>query len=365
MSLTGKLEDLGLADIFQILSIGKKTGSLLVWGEDIRAGVILKRGLVVKAEADILDGDIGDDLRKAGLIDEAGLQLARNIKADLPEKSIARVLLELGSVSKESIDKIVKKRIEQVVYHLLLLEEGDFSFEPDELELGLPDLKDLGWVVSKGLSPEYLLMEGARTYDETHKFEEVLKEELSEEETGPEWFECSQPEFPREISSLRGLTQELRLPETPSEISLLILRFASDIFQRAVLFIMNDGILTGFGQFGLDLEQADEKVREIALPIEGSPYFSRIVNDGRPFKGELEKEPLTELFISEIGGNWPVEVVFYPIIAENRVVALLYCDNQPQGEPIGETPGLEIFVSQAGLALEKAMLKQKLAERGE
>jgi hypothetical protein len=42
------------------------------------------------------------------------------------------------------------------------------------------------------------------------------------------------------------------------------------------------------------------------------------------------------------------------------VVALLYCDNLTSGEKIAETEGLEIFIDQAGLALEKSLLQRRL-----
>jgi len=49
-------------------------------------------------------------------------------------------------------------------------------------------------------------------------------------------------------------------------------------------------------------------------------------------------------------------------LLEGRVAAMLYCDNMPAGEPIAETEGLEIFISQAGLAFEKALLQRRLQE---
>ncbi|NOX21443.1 MAG: DUF4388 domain-containing protein, partial [Nitrospirae bacterium] len=54
MSLTGKLEDLAISDIFQILSIGKKTGALLIKTTNLHAVVIFKKGLVVKGESNAL-----------------------------------------------------------------------------------------------------------------------------------------------------------------------------------------------------------------------------------------------------------------------------------------------------------------------
>lgn len=38
MSLAGGLEDLSISDIFHILSVGRKTGRLIVWGARGTAG---------------------------------------------------------------------------------------------------------------------------------------------------------------------------------------------------------------------------------------------------------------------------------------------------------------------------------------
>jgi GAF domain-containing protein len=66
--------------------------------------------------------------------------------------------------------------------------------------------------------------------------------------------------------------------------------------------------------------------------------------------------------MKEIGEGWPNECAFFPIITEDKVVALLYCDNLSPGEKAGETEGLEIFIDQAGLALEKSLLQRRLHE---
>jgi GAF domain-containing protein len=166
----------------------------------------------------------------------------------------------------------------------------------------------------------------------------------------------------RDISALKSLTQELRFPNSTSEITLLILRFASDIFQRGVLFMVGEDELTGLGQFGLEIERADERIRETVLSYGESPFLKRIIEEMQSYKGRLEKDAITEGMIRELGGGWPLEVIFFPVITEGKVVALLYADNALTGDPFSETEGLEIFISQAGLALEKSLLQRKLQE---
>jgi hypothetical protein len=367
MSLVGRLEDLALSDIFQILSIGKKTGTLVLRGSHGNALITLKNGLVVRAETDDIASTIGEDLLSSGTIKEAVFHLASEVKKKLPSKSYAEILNELGSASKEILEKITRKRIEKVIYHLLVWEDGDFQFELDDTDPnGKIDLPDLGWELSKGMSPEYLLMEGARIHDESTQMTSIASEDFTglsdEEETWEEdWGMQTQVER-RDITSLRALTQELRFPSSASEITLLILRFASDIFQRGILFMVGDTDIVGLGQFGLDIENPDERIRQITLPYEEGQFMRKIISQKRPYKGPVENDAIVESMINETGGQWPQEFAFFPIIAEDKVVALLYCDNLASGEKIAETEGLEIFIEQAGIALEKSLLQRRLQE---
>lgn len=366
MSLAGRLEDLAIADIFQILSVGRKSGTLVIGGSRGKAVVVFKNGLVVRAETDDIENSLGANLLDAGLIKSTTLGLAQEIKKKLPEKSLAEILLDFGSISPDALDKITKKRIEKVIYRMLLWEDGEFQFELDDLDLeGKTDLDDLGWELAKGMSPEYLLMEGARVHDESAHMSFVPDDDLSGDMMeGTEWDDdWETPAVERkDISSLRSLTRELRFPNSTSEITLLILRFASDIFQRGVLFIVGNDELVGLGQFGLDIERPDEKVRETVLRIEESPFFKKILTEQIPYKGKLDKDAVTQKMMDDLGGLNPPEIAFFPIVAEGRVVALLYCDNGSSGDALAEAEGLEIFIDHAGLALEKSLLQRRIQE---
>jgi hypothetical protein len=363
MSLVGRLEDLALSDIFQILSIGKKTGTLVLKGSRGNALIVFKNGLVVRAEIDKIERTFGEDLLKAGIIKDTIFYLASEVKKKLPEKSVPEILFEFGSVNRETLEKLTKKRIERVIYELLFWQDGDFQFEPDDTDpKGKVDVPDFGWELSKGMSPEYLLVEGARVHDESSYLKVISTEELTDTQVGEDEWEVESPVERKDITSLKALTQELRFPNSASEITLLILRFASDMFQRGVLFMVGEREMVGLGQFGLDIDRPDEEIREIILLFKESKFLFKIITDKRPYKGILERDSLTEELINEIGGKWPCESAFFPIIAEGRIVALLYCDNLTEGEKPMQTEGLEIFIDQAGLALEKSLLQRRIQE---
>ena len=365
MSLAGRLEDLALSDVFQILSVGRKTGTLIVNGRKGSALIVFKNGLIVRAETSDIDKNLGEYLMSAGLVKDTVLNMAVEVKKKLPSKSTAEILFDLGSVGKDSLEKATKKRIEKVIYRLMLWEEGDFQFELDDLDLeNKTNLPDLGWELSKGLNPEYLLMEGARVQDESSQAFSISTDDFAVEDAaeGADWDTDweAHPAERKDISALKSLTQELRFPNSASEITLLILRFASDIFQRGILFMVGKDEMVGLGQFGLDMEMADEKVRAIVLRPDRSNFLMKLILEQMPYKGTMPKDEVTHKIMEVLGGLWPSEVTIFPVVAEGKVVALLYCDNLASRDSAGETEGLEIFINHAGLALEKSLLQRRL-----
>jgi len=171
MSLVGRLEDLALPDIFQIVSLSRKTGALIIKGKEGKGIVVFKNGQVIQAAADFMKEDIGETLLSGEMIKEKDIQLAKEIKKKLPiDKPIEEILLEMEVVSRETLEEVNRQKIEDIVYRLLLWQEGDFSFE-----LGEGDMKEklkmdhLGYPLQYGMSPEYLIMESTRLYDERKK----------------------------------------------------------------------------------------------------------------------------------------------------------------------------------------------------
>ena len=166
MSLVGRLETIALADVFQILSIGRKTGLFVVRGNSGTALIVFKDGLVFRAESDVLDKKLADDLLEDGLVSKTEITAALKVKEKVQGNSVADILYDHNSVSREDLDKIAKKRIEGIFHRLLYWGEGEFQFRADDLSLdGLASFPDLGWELSQGLSTEYLLLEGARVLD--------------------------------------------------------------------------------------------------------------------------------------------------------------------------------------------------------
>jgi hypothetical protein len=63
----------------------------------------------------------------------------------------------------------------------------------------------------------------------------------------------------------------------------------------------------------------------------------------------------------QLGGEDAGEIFLGPLVSEGKVVAILYGDNLPEKKVIGDVEAFEVFLSQAGMAMEKVLLERRLS----
>lgn len=166
------------------------------------------------------------------------------------------------------------------------------------------------------------------------------------------------------IAHLRGMLEELNGPALGGGIILLVLRFASEFMDRAVIFIVKRDEISGLGQFGIhDEDGPDSKIRNLRIPRGEESIFTQVIETQSSAKLQPTGSHWNRYLLDRLGGGMPDEVFLGPIVSEGKVVAVLYGDNLPERKPIGDTDSLEIFLSQAGLAMEKALLQRRLKEK--
>ncbi|MRR53506.1 MAG: DUF4388 domain-containing protein [Deltaproteobacteria bacterium] len=164
------------------------------------------------------------------------------------------------------------------------------------------------------------------------------------------------------VSLLRSMLEELNNPSLDGGILLLVLRYAAEFMNRAVVFTVREDGIRGLGQFGIVAPDglADAHVRDLHIPLDADPTFSRVISTRMTVKEPPVLTDWSRYLFEQLGGGEPREIYLGPLISEEKVVALLYGDNLPEKTPIADTDSLEIFLAQAGLAMEKTLLQQRL-----
>lgn len=380
MSLVGRLEDLALPDIFQIISLSKKTGTLIARSRKGTGMVVFKDGQVVQAACDSIRDSLGNILVSQGMVTEDVLSRALALQKNEGGKPLGKILVDIGAIPAQTLESVIRRQIEEIVYDLLGWEEGFFNFELNEIApKDQIEIDTQQFLLKSGISAEYLLMEGTRILDERRKDQPrtapspsvppIPKQSppphVSFEPAREEFKARIEKEEPRkEFTSLKSMFDELRFPTATAEVTLLILRYASEVVNRAVLFMVKKDEVRGLGQFGMELtgRSADQVVRNIKLPLNKPSLFLSVIESRSTFLGPLEPNELNKYLMNELGGVMPDQVMAIPLIVDNKIALIVYGDNAPERRQIKGVDTLEIFMNQAGMALEKALLEKRLAE---
>ncbi len=349
MGLKGYLEDLGISEILQIISLSKKSGTLTLRAKQRQGAIAFLDGQVIRAISDQGSDSLGQLLCRRGLISKEQLNQAlahqRSLKKHQP---LGKILVKLFQLCPEQIEVAVQEQIEKIVFEFFSWQEGSFHFQLEEQqELG-SRLNLLDFMLEKGICPQWLVIKkqqlgAADTVDEELLQQQALQLERRTEE--------------RDICLLKGMLAELENPFAGGGIILLILRYASEIMQRAVMFDVRGRQLIGLGQFGLSglSNAADEIVRKIRLTAEPESMFGQVLQQQKAVFGYLGSTQAERTLLEIIGGSRQ-EVFLAPLVSDGRVVAMLYGDNGLAGGPIEYAHSFEVFLSQAGTAMEQALM---------
>jgi hypothetical protein len=227
MSLVGSLEDLGLGDILQIVSLSRKSGLLLIHSEEGEGRIIFCDGLV---RAAYVKGE-PEDLRT--LLVEAGFISAEDFDRAAEQSSahgvpVAEKLTECTSLTRESLDSLRREQVERAVFRIFSWVVGEFSFEVrDQIEA-----RDLEILIPTGINAQYLTMEATRLSDEGGRAEEDVEaaavedaSAVSEVDDGPIFFsgeadsdESSDPESPPSAVEVADPIDAVEFETVPVEL---------------------------------------------------------------------------------------------------------------------------------------------------
>jgi hypothetical protein len=372
MSLEGRLDDMGLADIFQIIGISKRSGVLTLIRKEGTGRLVFNQGQVLFASSDTRSR-LGYTLVKKGIISNEDLEYALRIqKGRGSKKPIGTILIEMGSLDQQTFEQELYRHVVSVVHDLLSWNSGSFHFQ-------LSSLEDNQIISNEGFGTESLLLEAFRLKDEEERESKELKQDVPPEsqKKGPISNTPSAGSAQataatssatlaerKDLRLLSSMISELSRPSANTELTLMILRFASEIMNRAVVFLVREEDIVGLGQFGLNYPQGTEqnRIRSVRIPLTESSIFKEVAEKQIIYKGSLTENKWHRHLIDHLSEEWPNEVFVAPVVCVGKVVAILYGDNLPDQEPIRETEGLEAFIKVAELAFSKALLERKFQD---
>ena len=395
MSLVGRLEDLQLAELFQVLSLFRKSGKLTLSRGDTTGVFLLNKGKVFYGANGFSAPSVGELLITRRLISRETLDAAvATQRLSAARKKLGAILVEMDAISQDALQNVLREQLRDIVSEFLRWESGFFSFKSVEVEEDAGDTDEyfdedakltevvsidpfildlLSRVDAMGGVGSVRPVRTKRSDGQEGDTSDLLVRELLDYivDPGPDVQRVDPvdevTEWPSDLAELRTLMTEIHLRPfaTSAEIALLTLRYATRVVNRGVLFGVSDKYISGIGQFGIgrsgdDSPDVTNRIRHVQIPVDESSVFAEVIKRKSSYHGRLEQCPWNNYLVDQLGGTVPPEVFVTPIVVNGKVAAIFYGDSLPGGHPITSVHGLELLMIEAGLAIEKNLLAEKL-----
>jgi hypothetical protein len=166
----------------------------------------------------------------------------------------------------------------------------------------------------------------------------------------------------RPFEFLKRRLVELRQGGDANQIAVLVMKVAREFFERAVLFVVKNEEARGLGGFGLAPreETLNLLAREVTIPLGEASVFHDVTVGRRAFAGPPPQDRWLGHLLVRIGRFQSRGIVILPLVAHHETIALLFGDNPETGRDPAGLEALEVFVQQAGIALENVFLQRKI-----
>jgi len=165
MGVSGNLKTMLPGDLLQWLSLGQKTGTLIVTKKAIEKKIFLKRGRVISSASNDPREYLGQFLMSHGYMSEPELMKAMQVQSE-SGIFLGKILVMIDVIDEESLQRLMRRKAEEAIYDIFLWREGDFHFIDDEL----PTME----MIPLQVDVTGLIMEGTRRVDEWQRIRLII-----------------------------------------------------------------------------------------------------------------------------------------------------------------------------------------------
>ena len=165
MSFQGRVEDVAIADVMQLIRLGGHSGTLSIHAGEQEGLIGFERGRLVSAWSP-RSLRLGEMLLAAGAIDDPTLQRALEAQeTERPRRAIGQILVRQGATTPEVIRQVIGQEIERVVKEVLAWPMGTFDFALDDLT-PLVEVSRFSGAPKVDLDTQQVLMEVLQAMEE-------------------------------------------------------------------------------------------------------------------------------------------------------------------------------------------------------
>ncbi len=144
------------------------------------------------------------------------------------------------------------------------------------------------------------------------------------------------------------------------DISLLVLKFVAEFFKRSITLVVDRDSLIMERSIGLRPDGS----HNVSLPLKirlavGNSTFLKQISGAESYYDQVSSDSLPELFYADFEAPNDSHVLFLPMKVCGRMVTITYADFGRHAASPVPLDLLHVFIRQAGLAMESALLRKK------
>ena len=168
MGVSGNLRTMLPGDLLQWLSLGQKTGTLVVSRAGVEKKVFFRKGRIISSASNDPREYLGQFLISHGFLTEPELKKAMEVQQQ-SGIMIGKILVMIEVISEKDLLRLMRLKAEEEIYDMFLWKEGDFHFVDEEL----PEQQ----LIPLQVDVTGIIMEGTRRVDEWARIREIIPDE--------------------------------------------------------------------------------------------------------------------------------------------------------------------------------------------
>jgi hypothetical protein len=168
MGLSGNLQTMLPGDLLQWLSLGQKTGTLVITNKRVEKKIFFRRGRVISSASNDPREYLGQFLMSHGYLTEPELKKAMEVQQQ-SRILLGKILVMIEVINESDLQRLMRMKAEEEIYDIFLWNDGDFYFIDDEL----PQME----MIPLQVDVTGIIMEGTRRVDEWTRIRETIPNE--------------------------------------------------------------------------------------------------------------------------------------------------------------------------------------------
>lgn len=168
MALSGNLRTMLPGDLLQWLSLGQKTGTLVISNKRVEKKIFFRNGRVISSASNDPREYLGQFLMSHGYLTEPELKKAMEVQQQ-SGILLGKILVMIEVINEPDLVRFMRLKAEEEIYDIFLWNDGDFYFVDDEL----PQME----MIPLQVDVTGIIMEGTRRVDEWARIRETIPNE--------------------------------------------------------------------------------------------------------------------------------------------------------------------------------------------